>query len=996
MTPSHPAPPALRRLLYGLFILSGISGLIYESIWSHYLKLLLGHAAYAQTLVLAIFMGGMALGAWLISRYSQRWTHLLLGYAIAEGLIGIMGLVFHPLFTGVLEVLYLSWIPALSDPAAINLLKWSLAGLLILPQSILLGATFPLMSAGIIRLYPNTPGATLGMLYFTNSLGAAVGVLFSVFVLIPAVGLPGAILSAGFLNIILALVVWLVAKDHPAPAPVEPTAQQGDSAPSRWTAMLLTIALCSSLASFFYEIGWIRMLSLVLGSSTQAFELMLSAFILGLALGGLWIRRRLDRIAAPLRYAGYAQILMALFAAGTLLFYNASFDFMGFMIQSLNKNDGGYILFNLTSHTIALVIMLPATFMAGMTLPLFTYALLQRGAGERSIGRVYSANTVGAIIGVLLAVHVIMPAIGVKGLISLGALFDLLVGVALLALARPTLKWRWELPASAVAAVLALALITLTVRFDPLRMAAGVYRQGLPRLHANTELQYYRDGKTASIARFLSPTGRMIIATNGKTDASIATQGAEPTSDEVTMVMAAILPLALRPDAKTVANIGFGSGMTTHNLLGADRLERVDTVEIEQAMVEGARGFGRFVERAFTDPRSRIYIDDAKTYFSSHNARYDIIISEPSNPWVSGVASLFSEEFYRYIQRHLNERGLLVQWLQLYESNLTLVSSVFQALAEHFNDYIVFNTNFGDILIIASNDGALDAFDPAILAEPKLQEQLQRVGLRSISDLNVRRIGDKKLLHPLFLAAGAPMNSDFFPYLSLNAPRSRYLGETAFALTDLGEAPIPVLEMLDGHPRASEQPVTVTPDFLITKFQQQARRFAEFLATPASVTSMEDLGRAGFDLQLLMRELAVSTPQAPADKIVRAVLLNLASAVNPYLPASRLAPLWETLASQPGYSALSELTRNWFALHRAVGSRDAAAMVNLATHLLETTPKEQLSTQEASYLLTAGLTGALAQGDQKQAYALLEIFSKRQKPIPEPPLYLKLLGRQIQ
>lgn len=997
MTPAHPAPPALRNLLYGLFILSGISGLIYESIWSHYLKLMLGHAAYAQTLVLAIFMGGMALGAGLISRYSQRWNQLLLGYAIAEGVIGVMGLLFHPLFTSVLEVLYLSWIPALSDPLTINLLKWSLAGLLILPQSILLGATFPLMSAGIIRLYPNTPGATLGMLYFTNSLGAAVGVLISVFVLIPAMGLPGAILSAAFLNILLALVVWLVAKDRPAPAPAETATAQGESHRSRWSVLLLTIALCSSLASFFYEIGWIRMLSLVLGSSMQAFELMLSAFILGLALGGLWIRRRLDRIADPLRYAGYVQIIMALCAAATLLFYNASFDFMGFMIQSLNKNDGGYTLFNLTSHAIALIIMLPATFMAGMTLPLFTYALLQRGAGERSIGRVYSANTVGAIIGVLLAVHVVMPALGVKGLISLGALLDLLVGIALLALARPALKWRWELPASALSALLALALITLTVRFDPLRMAAGVYRQGQARLPVDTDVQYYRDGKTASIARFLSPTGRMMIATNGKIDASIMMQGEKSTSDEVTMVMAAVLPLALRPEAKTVANIGFGSGMTTHNLLGAIRLERVDTVEIEQAMVDGARGFGRFVERAYTDPRSRIYIEDAKTYFSSHNARYDIIISEPSNPWVSGVANLFSEEFYRYIQRHLNERGLLVQWLQLYESNLTLVSSVFQALAEHFNDYVVFNTSFGDILIIASNGGALDQIDSAILAEPQLQEQLQRVGLRSINDLKARRIGDKKLLQPLFVAAGAPINSDFFPYLSLNAPRSRYLGETAFALTELGEAPIPVLEMLDGHPRASEQPLTVTSDFLMTQFQQQARRFAEVLSTPttATATPMEDLGRAGFDLQLLMRELAVSAPQAPADKIVRAVLLNLASAVNPYLPASQLAPLWETLASQPGYAALSELTRNWFALHRAVGSRDAPAMASLAAHLLETTPKEQLSAQEASYLLTAGLTGALAQGDQKQAYALLEIFSKQQKPIPEPPLYLKLLGRQI-
>ena len=346
--------------------------------------------------------------------------------------------------------------------------------------------------------------------------------------------------------------------------------EQADSIGSWLIGAVLLIALSSSLASFFYEIGWIRMLSLVLGSSTQAFELMLSAFILGLALGGFWIRRRIDRIAAPLRYAGYVQVLMGLCAVGTLPLYNISFDFMGFMINSLNKNDGGYTLFNMTSHVIAMVIMLPATFLAGMTLPLFTYALLQRGAGERSIGRVYSANTVGAIIGVLLAVHVVMPAIGVKGLVSLGALLDIIVGLTLLMLARPHSQ-RWELPASAGAAALVFAIIVLAVRFDPLRLVSGVYRYGNSRLGEDVKVLYYQDGKTATITRYQHKDGRMAIATNGKPDAAIAAQDAIGGLDEITMTMAAVLPLALNPKAKTVANIGLGSGMTTHNLLGASR-----------------------------------------------------------------------------------------------------------------------------------------------------------------------------------------------------------------------------------------------------------------------------------------------------------------------------------------------------------------------------------------------------------------------------------------
>lgn len=990
---SRPTPPALHIALYSLFTLSGFSGLIYESIWSHYLKLMLGHAAYAQTLVLAIFMGGMALGAWLASRYSRRWNNLLLGYAVAEGVIGLLGLTFHPLFTTVLDALYLSWIPALNDPGTINALKWTLATLLILPQSVLLGATFPLMSAGIIRLYPDTPGATLGMLYFTNGLGAAAGVLVSVFLLIPAVGLPGTIMTAGILNVLLAIVIWGIAKGHRVPARAEGTSEFGQS--SSWlTAVLLTLAFSSSLASFFYEIGWIRMLSLVLGSSTQAFELMLSAFILGLALGGLWIRRRLDRIAAPLRYAGYVQMLMGLCAVGTLPLYNASFDFMGFMIHGLSKTDNGYVLFNLTSQIIAMALMIPATFLAGMTLPLFTYALLQRGAGERSIGRVYSANTVGAILGILLAVHVVMPALGVKGLVSLGALLDILVGVTLLALARAR-SWRWEVPAGVGVAALVFAVILLAVRFDPLRMAGGVYRFGRAHLPPDTEVQYYRDGKTASIVRYLLKDGQMIIATNGKPDASAQTRTAVSTLDEITMVMAAVLPLSLRPDAKTVANIGFGSGMTTHNLLGTDRIERVDTVEIEPAMVEGARGFGRFAERAFTDPRSRIHIEDAKTYFSSHNARYDLIISEPSNPWVSGVASLFSEEFYRYIKNHLNERGLLVQWLQFYESNPMLASSVFKALSQHFSDYVVFNTDSLDILIVASNGGSLDRLDPWILAEPKLQEALNRVGIRSLQDIQVRRLGDKALLQPLFEVFNTLANSDFFPYLSLNAPRSRYLQETAVILSALHVAPIPVLEMLDGHRRAGETPATTASLFSAPEFQQRAARIAETLLSQQPMTPAQ-LGPSSFDLQLLLRELAVGTPQQPADDMVRALLFKTAELVNPYLPASRTTPLWDYLASQPGYNALSEITRDWFVLHRAVGQRDAPTMAALTQRLIETIPKDQLSPHEAIYLLTAGLTAGLAMGDKARANALLALFNAHQKPIDQEfPLHLQLLLRQL-
>jgi len=349
-----------------LFMVSGFSGLVYESIWSHYLRLFLGHAAYAQTLVLAIFMGGMALGSWLCSRYSRRWLNLLIGYAVAEGAIGLLALVFHPLYVATTDFAFDSAMPRLGSPAAAAGLNWVLAVLLVLPQSVLLGATFPLMSVGLIRRYPERAGRTLAPLYFTNSLGGAAGVLVSGFVLIRSVGLPGTAMTAGLVNVALAIVVWLLTRGS-----AETSGGRAIQTPARRSApgytLMLLVALLTGAASFIYEIGWIRMLSMVLGSSTHAFELMLSAFILGLAFGGLWIHRRIDAFAVPESALGVIQVAMGLLALATLAVYGEMFGAMRWLLQVVAKTDSGYSAFNLGSHLIA-------------------HALLRRGHGEGAVG----------------------------------------------------------------------------------------------------------------------------------------------------------------------------------------------------------------------------------------------------------------------------------------------------------------------------------------------------------------------------------------------------------------------------------------------------------------------------------------------------------------------------------------------------------------------------------------------------------------------------------
>ena len=503
---------ARRRFLLSVFVVSGFTGLIYESIWSHYLKLLLGHAAYAQSLVLAIFMGGMALGSWLIARSSFRIQRLLMAYVVVEAVIGALGLLFHPIFVAAYDFSFATAIPALPSAFWIHVYKWSLGSLIIFPQSVLLGMTFPLISGGLIRRWPDKPGETLATLYFTNSLGAAIGVLVSGFVLIGVVGLPGTIESAGILNLVLAFAIWIAVRGRAEPAPAPQTASAPHSDTARMNRWLLIAAFLTGTASFMYELGWIRMLSLVLGSSTHSFELMLSAFIFGLAFGGLYVRRRIERLEDPLRYLAYVMVAMGTLAALTLPAYNVTFDFMAWFLGRFERTMYGYLGLNLISQLIAAAIMVPATFCAGMTLPLLTHELLRRGTGERAIGTIYSVNTLGAIAGVLLTIHVLMPSIGVKGVILGGAAIHIGLGLSRIYAGRGQ-----PMRVSRVVTALGLGvfgIVALAVKLDPLRMTSGVYRTGsatLPQGAAVVYLQgrqnrHHQSGREGWNASPLPPT----------------------------------------------------------------------------------------------------------------------------------------------------------------------------------------------------------------------------------------------------------------------------------------------------------------------------------------------------------------------------------------------------------------------------------------------------------------------------------------------------------
>ncbi|HVF62589.1 MAG TPA: spermidine synthase [Casimicrobiaceae bacterium] len=969
--------------LSAIFVVSGFCGLIYESIWSHYLKLFVGHAAYAQTVVLVVFIGGMALGAALVGRVAQKIRSPLVAYAGVEAAVGAISLVFHGLFVSVTEWSYSALLPAMCVAEAPCVAQWAVAAALILPQSILLGTTFPLMTAGVLRLAPVNPGSKIASFYFLNSIGAVAGVLASAFILIPAMGLPGSLLTAGLLNIAVAIGAYACSKGTQYEGLTSGTETVSDS--STFRRMMLVVAALTGLSSFIYEIAWIRMLSLVIGASTDAFELMLAAFILGLALGGLWVRTRIDRFKDLIATLAIVQVLMGVAAVLTLPVYDKTFDVLAWLIQSLNRTENGYVVYNVLSHGLALVVMLPATFLAGMTLPLITTALLRGAQGERAIGFVYAANTFGAIVGVIIAVHFALPLLGLKGALLLGAAIDIGLAFALLRNQR-TNRSGGLAQALAFAGVAVLLAVAALVPIVPERMASGVYRHGVARLLDEFKIVYHNVGKTANIAVIRSEDATS-IRTNGKSDASIAYDPSKPSPDEYTMALTAIVPLVYRPNVENAAVIGFGSGMTTATLLGSPLLKRVDTIEIEPAMVEGARLFGAPVEAAYVDPRSRIIIDDAKSYFARSALRYDLIVSEPSNPWVSGVASLFTAEFYQRVKRQLTDGGIFVQWIQTYEFSNALLGTIMRAMDDEFADYAVYTSNGGDMILVASNK-KLPAPDVAFTRFERLRPTLDRLQMGSLDEIEARRLTGALGVRAWLNRTAPRANSDFYPLVDLGAPRARFIGGQALAFIQIPMSPLPVIEMLER--RTELVPVSIGPG----KAQVERREAIHTAQVSAAwlLSGRHDETKVPLPRDLgLLRSHLWHCSALPPNVTASAMLRDVAAYANPFLSKTEATEFWAGVRAAPCLRMLTPQDLEWLALFEAAGARHARKMAEQGQRLLTTV--KQMRPEMRGYAIIASATGLLAMGDAKGASSLLEReLAKLPKNAQEEPMFNLLRG----
>jgi spermidine synthase len=400
--------------------------------------------------------------------------------------------------------------------------------------------------------------------------------------------------------------------------------------------------------------------------------------------------------------------------------------------------------------------------------------------------------------------------------------------------------------------------------------------------------------------------------------------------------------------------------MSSTVLLASPKLQRLDTIEIEPAMVEGAQLFRPTVEAAFSDPRSHIVIDDAKSYFARGGARYDIVLSEPSNPWVSGVASLFSKEFYERLSHSLNDGGILCQWLHTYEMDDATIATIFEAVSTTFPNFRVYTSIDSDIVLIARKGGPVGDFDESVLQLPAIRSMAARLGLAEPGAVLRRSMGSSAAVLALFTYPGARVNSDYYPVVDQRSSRTRYTRAQVTGLLGLQSSPLPLLEMLDGTQHPSDHPVLAgmqaDTDFSAYEgwlvHDRLLGHSRPFNGQPRVAVALRDAR--------IVEAWARTCPPSYVFPEVLPSLGGVAASMNAHIGKDSATQVWKEVERSACVKTLDPLGREWIALFAAVAQRDAEGMSQHGHVILDAS--RGVKNVLTEYVFLATVTGEVCLG----------------------------------
>lgn len=763
--------------ILALFFLSGATSLVYEILWLRQLILIFGSTLLATSTILSTFFAGLALGAFVGGRWLDRRTaHPLRIYAWLEIGIGLYALCVPFLFRGLSPVYQALWDAGGSGSfIGFSLTKFVGIAVVLLPPTMMMGASLPTL-ARFVTDSPDHVGAQTGSLFAVNTFGAVLGTFVAGFLAIPALGVQRTLWVTALVNGVIGVVALLLARREPRFA--KPVAEApSQAAPSRpaGPAVLLAFGV-SGFVALGLEVAWTRILTLIMGGSVYAFALMLLAFLIGLAAGAAATSRYLRR-----RPSTEPALLLAVLlgCAGTLA-YATTFLFprLPRLVAEIHfRWQPGPDAWFAIQLLLALLVMLPATLALGGIFP----AVLQCYAGRQDrvsgpVGVVYASNTVGTVLGAAAAGFLLVPALGAqRTVIAVAVLETVLALFVVLFVVKQGSRTRKILAPVLIAVVTLAALVQ--PRWDTMAMNAGVYMNlhdsdpaagwdGFIRdLRENHVVVYEEEGLTTHVFVADQPRyGNRYLSVNGKIDASTD-------ADLETQLMLGHMPLLLHEDPRDVMVIGLASGISL-GAVATHPVETIRVVELEPAMLRAARFFEDANQGVLDDKRLAFSFNDARNELEFNSATYDVIISEPSNPWMTVAANLFTEEFFELARRRVRDDGIFCQWVQNYYLDIDDLRSIVGAFHASFPNVMVFETIEGvDLMLMGSAEPLrldLDRFGSR-MAELRVNMDLQRVGVRQpVDTLNLFRMGTSGVER---LIQGADRNTDDNARVEFAAPR---------------------------------------------------------------------------------------------------------------------------------------------------------------------------------------------------------------------------------
>ena len=707
-----------------LFFLSGATGLVYELLWVRVLYQTFGSTIQSVTTVVAAYMGGLGLGAWLLGRRTDRHARPAALYGWLEIAIGVFGLA-SPL---VLALAHRGYIGAASAFAlgggASVALRFALAGAVLLIPTTLMGGTLPVLTRALTAERAELQ-RSLGLLYGLNTLGAVVGTALAGFFLIEYVGVRASLWATAAINLTLGgIALWLSGPrtEAPTPGPGDSGRELGERpGPALRNTALVLLGL-TAFASLLDEIAWTRVLVMIVGGSTYAFTLVLLVFLLGIGIGSALVARR---GSVPSETAAAAAAAQALTAAGAGLLFLVfgllpRYIIAVFQMPSLGATERLVAM----GLAVGAVVLIPAIGM-GMTFPLLTDLVAPRdAAGGAEVGRAYAINTLGSIIGAVLTGFVLVVTLGTDLTLRLGVLVNVVGALALAALAARGVaegsvahrRLRASVLGAGGVASAALVVALAAPRWSTRLIDLGPSIYARDRMdahgvaaflaHRGSRQLAYQEGWNATVSVWEEASGRS-LKVNGKADAS-------DFGDMDTQIIAGLAPVAARPDPQTAFLVGYGSGVTARVLSDVPGMQRVRVVEIEPAVLDMNRFFLQVNDTALARPNISAIVDDARSALQLDPTRYDVIVSEPSNPWLAGVATLYTVEFFRIVRSRLAEGGVFCQWVQLYQVPVSVVAGVVRNVRAVFPHVHLWFGAPGDVMVVAS-DRPL-TYDPAWIA----------------------------------------------------------------------------------------------------------------------------------------------------------------------------------------------------------------------------------------------------------------------------------------